>query len=69
MTFTTMVTREDLRGIHLPSEMSGKIFYITITPASDVEEKRDAFQRLKGIIRQPIDLNEVRKERLNETVN
>ena len=61
---TTAVNKEKLKGIFDTDNLQGDLFRVTITPISREEADEIAFKSLKGIAGRPLDLNEVRRERL-----
>ncbi|MBR0467195.1 MAG: hypothetical protein IJJ40_06900 [Clostridia bacterium] len=64
MTYTTIVKREDLSKLLLSDDMAGSIFKVTISPITEDEIDEIEFKSLKGIAGEPLDIDEVRKERL-----
>lgn len=64
MTNTTAVSKDKLRGIFDTDSLRGDNFKVTITPITEEEAKEIAFKSLKGIAGRPLDLDEVRRERL-----
>lgn len=64
MTSTAVVNREKLKGIIDLDSLTGTTFKVTITPISEAEADELEFKSLKGIAGRPLDLEEVRKERL-----
>ena len=68
MTYTTTASREDLLKLNIPSTMPGSVFRVTITPVEDEEPNIVSFRNLKGIAGRELTLDDVRRERLCETV-
>ena len=69
MTYTTTATRAQLKEL-IPKDMvAGAIFLVSITPVSDEEADVIAFRRLKGIVTEDINLDQIKGERLLETIN
>ncbi|MBQ2619613.1 MAG: hypothetical protein IJG08_09070 [Oscillospiraceae bacterium] len=64
MTQTTAMWKEQLKGLFNTDSLTGTSFKLTITPISEEEADEIEFQSLKGIAGKPLDLDEVRKERL-----
>ncbi|MCR4935315.1 MAG: hypothetical protein K5990_02375 [Oscillospiraceae bacterium] len=64
MTQTTAVRKEQLKGLFDTDRLTGTAFKVTITPISEEEADEIEFQSLKGIAGRPLDLDEVRRERL-----
>ena len=64
MTNTAIVSRDKLKGIFDTGRLTDTIFKVTITPISETEADEIEFKSLKGIAGKPLDLDEVRKERL-----
>ena len=64
MTNTIAVSKDKLKGIFDVADLSGTNFKVTITPISEDEAAEIGFKSLKGIAGKPLDLDEVRKERL-----
>lgn len=64
MTYTTYANKEDLKGIFDVDKLSETEFKITITPISDDEKEDLEFKSLKGICREELSLDNIRKERL-----
>lgn len=65
MTYSAVVDRDALASINLPEDIVGNTFRITVTPMSEIEERRQAFKRLKGVLGTTESLDAVREERLN----
>lgn len=61
---TTAVCKDELKGIFDVDSLPGTVFKVTITPISEEEADEIAFRSLKGIAGRPLDLDEIRKERL-----
>ena len=53
-----------MKGLFNTDSLTGTSFKLTITPISEEEADEIEFQSLKGIAGKPLDLDEVRKERL-----
>ena len=68
MTYSAVVDRDALASINLPEEIVGNKFRITVTPMSEIEERRQAFKRLKGVLGTAENLDTLREERLNEII-
>ena len=64
MTSTVTVEREKLKGIIDIDNLNSTLFRLTISPLSEAEIDEIEFKSLKGIAGRPLDLDEVRKERL-----
>ena len=64
MTNTTAVSKDKLKGIFDTDNLAGTTFKVTITPISEEEADEIEFKTLKGIAGRPLDVDEVRKERL-----
>lgn len=64
MTNTTAVSKDKLKGIFDTDNLTGTTFKVTITPISEEEADEIEFKTLKGIAGRPLDVDEVRKERL-----
>lgn len=64
MTSTATVSREQLKGIFDIDRLKDTTFKVTITPISEDEADEIEFKSLKGIAGKPLDVDEVRKERL-----
>ena len=64
MTNIITVNREQLKDICDISSLKESTFRVTITPISEEEADEIEFKSLKGIAGKPLDLDEIRKERL-----
>ena len=64
MTSTITATREMLRGLFNVDSLPETTFKVTISPVSEDEADELEFKSLKGIAGCPLDLDEVRRERL-----
>ena len=64
MTNTAAVSKDKLKGIFDTDNLAGTTFKVTITPISEEEADEIEFKTLKGIAGLPLDVDEVRKERL-----
>ena len=64
MTNTAVVNREKLKGIFDIDSISGTKFKVVISPISETEADEIEFKSLKGIAGKPLDVDEIRKERL-----
>ncbi len=64
MTNTAAVSKDKLKGIFDTDNLAGTTFKVTITPISEEEADEIEFKTLKGIAGRPLDVDEVRKERL-----
>lgn len=65
MTYTALASKEQLEGLIDINMLSDSLFVVTITPISDMEADEMEFRSLKGIAGKWLDLDEIRKERLN----
>ncbi len=61
---TAAVSKDKLKGIFDTDNLTGTTFKVTITPISEEEADEIEFKSLKGIAGRPLDVDEVRKERL-----
>lgn len=64
MTYTAAVKKEQLKGIIDTEKLTDGIYKVTITPVTQAEADELEFKSLKGIAGRPLDLDEVRTERL-----
>lgn len=64
MTNTVVVKKEKLNGIFDIDNLTGTDFKVTISPISKEDADEIEFKSLKGIAGVPLDIDEVRKERL-----
>lgn len=64
MTLISVAKREELGAFFDTDNLTSKKYKITITPVSDEEADEIEFKSLKGIAGKPLDIDEVRKERL-----
>ena len=64
MTYTATATKDSLKGIFDTSCLSDSNYKITITPISEDEADEIEFKSLKGIAGKPLDIDEIRRERL-----
>lgn len=64
MTYTTIASREKLKGLFDIDKLSDTDFRITITPISEEDKLESDFKSLKGIYGQRLTLDDIRKERL-----
>ena len=64
MTNTATASKEKLKGIFDVDRLEGTTFKVTITPITDDEASEIEFKSLKGIAERPLDIDQVRKERL-----
>ena len=64
MTYTAAVKKEQLKGIIDTEKLTDGIYKVTITHVTQAEADELEFKSLKGIAGRPLDLDEVRKERL-----
>ena len=64
MTNTATVSREQLKGIFDIDSLEDTTFKVMITPISEAEADEIEFKSLKGIAGKPLDVDEIRKERL-----
>lgn len=65
MKASVVVDRDKLKGIVDNEHLESTSFKVTITSLTDEEADEIEFKSLKGIAGKPLDLDEVRKERLN----
>ena len=61
---TAVVNKENLKGIFDTEKLTGTTYKVTITPISENEADEIEFKSLKGIAEKPLNLDEIRKERL-----
>lgn len=64
MTKTVAVTKDKLKSIFDTDSLNGETFKVTITPISKDEADEIEFKSLKGIAGRPLNVAEVRRERL-----
>ena len=64
MTYTATVKKEQLKGIIDTDSLTGSNFKVTISPITEAEADEIEFKSLKGIAGRPLDVDEIRKERL-----
>ncbi|MBQ3376979.1 MAG: hypothetical protein IJG62_01780 [Synergistaceae bacterium] len=64
MTNTAAVSKDKLKGIFDTDKLDGDLFKVTIAPISAEEADDIEFKSLKGIAGRPLNLDEVRRERL-----
>ena len=64
MTYTATVKKEQLKGIIDTDNLTGSNFKVTISPITEAEADEIEFKSLKGIAGRPLDVDEIRKERL-----
>ena len=64
MTYTTTAKKEQLKGILDTDSLTDSNFKVIISPISDEEADEIEFKSLKGIAGRPLDVDEIRKERL-----
>ena len=64
VTQTTAVKRDKLRGIFDIDSLADTIFKVTISPVSEAEADEIEFKSLKGIAGKRLDVDAVRRERL-----
>ena len=64
MTNTATVSKDKLKGIFDIDSLTGTTFKVTISPISEEEADEIEFKSLKGIAGRPLDVDEIRKERL-----
>jgi len=64
MTYTTTVKKEQLKGIFDTDSLTDSNFKVIISPISEAEADEIEFKSLKGIAGRPLDVDEIRKERL-----
>ena len=64
MMSTVTVERDKLKGIIDVDNLVGALFRVSISPISEAEADEIEFKSLKGIAGKPLNLDDVRKERL-----
>lgn len=64
MTYTATVKKEQLKGIIDTDSLTDSNFKVTISPITEAEADEIEFRSLKGIAGRPLDVDEIRKERL-----
>ena len=64
MTYTATVKKEQLKGIIDTENLPNSSFKVVISPVSEAEADEIEFRSLKGIAGRPLDVDEIRKERL-----
>lgn len=64
MTYTTTAKKEQLKGIFDTDSLTDSNFKVIISPISEAEADEIEFKSLKGIAGRPLDVDEIRKERL-----
>ena len=64
MTNTAAVSKDKLKGIFDTDSLTDRKFKVTITPITEEEADEIEFKSLKGIAGKPLDVDEIRKERL-----
>ncbi len=64
MTYTTTAKKELLKGILDTDILTDSNFKVIISPISEAEADEIEFKSLKGIAGRPLDVDEIRKERL-----
>lgn len=64
MTYTATVKKEQLKGIIDTDNLTDSNFKVTISPITEAEADEIEFKSLKGIAGRPLDVDEIRKERL-----
>lgn len=64
MTETATVHREQLKGIFDIDHLDDTAFKVTISPISETEADEIEFKSLKGIAGRPLNIDEIRRERL-----
>ena len=64
MTYTATVKKEQLKGIIDTDSLTDSNFKVTISPITEAEADEIEFKSLKGIAGRPLDVDEIRKERL-----
>ena len=64
MTYTTTAKKEQLKGILDTDSLTDSNFKDIISPISEAEADEIDFKSLKGIAGRPLDVDEIRKERL-----
>ncbi len=65
MAETAVVHREALQGIFDSEQLKGSVFKVIIYPLSEAEAEEAEFKSLKGIAGRPLNIDEIRKERLH----
>lgn len=66
--YTTIATRNMLKQLDIPDSLEGQRFRVSITPINEEDEKT-AFRNLKGILGKPVNLDEIREERLRAYID
>ncbi|MBO6214199.1 MAG: hypothetical protein J6N76_01535 [Lachnospiraceae bacterium] len=61
---TATVHKEQLKGIFDIDHLDDTTFKVTISPISEVEADEIEFKSLKGIAGRPLNIDEIRRERL-----
>ena len=61
---TVAVRKDKLKGIFDVEHLDSEAFRVTIAPISEEEADEIGFKSLKGIAGRPLDVDEVRRERL-----
>lgn len=64
MTLISVAKREELGAFFDTNKLPDTQYKITITPVSEAEADEIEFRSLKGIAGKPLDIDEIRKERL-----
>ena len=64
MTYTATVKKEQLKGIIDTDSLTDSNFKVTISHITEAEADEIEFRSLKGIAGRPLDVDEIRKERL-----
>ena len=64
MTYTATVKKEQLKGIFDTDSLADSNFKVTISPITEAEADEIEFRSLKGIAGRPLNVDEIRKERL-----
>ena len=64
MTYTATVKKKQLKGIIDTDNLTDSNFKVTISPITEAEADEIEFKSLKGIAGRPLDVDEIRKERL-----
>ena len=64
MTNIAAVSKDKLKGIFDTDNLTGTTFKVTITPVSKEEADEIEFKTLKSIAGRPLNVDDVRKERL-----
>ena len=64
MTSTCTASKDQLKGMFDVDRLDGSIFKVSITPITEAEADEIEFKSLKGIAGKPLNIDDVRRERL-----